>query len=265
MSEALKNADFSLSHIIISLCVIGVAIIIWLIFKHFYNKQVDAAVAAGGNRPNSLFYNAARAIVVILVVLAVLQINEINVSSLVAGLGIASAIVGLALQDYLKDIIMGTHIVRDNFFKEGDAVKYGEYEGVVIEFNMRTTKIKCFVNGDILTVSNRNISEIVLVPQSQFQDIDIGLSYEDDMQKIFDVLSTAAARIAALEGVDDCVMKGIVRFEDSAIIYRIRFFCYPGKKYDLRLAANQIVLESLTETGFGIPYPQLDVHMAKQG
>ncbi|MBQ9022333.1 MAG: mechanosensitive ion channel family protein [Eubacterium sp.] len=261
MQEALKNADFSLSHIIISLCVIGVAIIVWMVFKRLYNRHVEQHVAAGGNRPTTLFYNAARAIVVILVILAVLQINEINVTSLVAGLGIASAIVGLALQDYLKDIIMGTHIVRDSFFKEGDVVKYGDQEGVVIEFNMRTTKIRCFSTGNILTVSNRNISEISVVPESQFQDIDIGLPYEEDHQRVFDVLAKACGQIAQLDGVDDCVMKGILKFEDSDILYRVRFFCYPSKKYDLRLAANRIILECLTEAGISIPYPQIDVHM----
>lgn len=261
MAEALKNADFSLSHIIISLCVIGVAIIIWMVFKRIYNRQVEQQVAAGGNRPSTLFYNVARAVVVILVVLAVLQINEINVSSLVAGLGIASAIVGLALQDYLKDIIMGTHIVRDSFFKEGDVIRYGDVEGIVIEFNMRTTKIRAPKTGEILTISNRNISEIAVVPDSQFQDIDIGLPYEEDHQHVFDVLGEAARQIAQLEGVDDCVMKGIVNFEESDILYRVRFFCYPSKKYDLRLAANRVVLECLTEAGIAIPYPQMDVHL----
>jgi small conductance mechanosensitive channel len=264
MSEALKNADFSLSHIIISLCVVGVAIIIWMVFKRLYNRHVEQQVAAGGNRPTTLFYNAARGIVVILVILAVLQINEINVTSLVAGLGIASAVVGLALQDYLKDIIMGTHIVRDSFFKEGDVVRYGDKEGVVIEFSMRTTKIRLFANGDVLSVSNRNISEISVVPESQFQDIDIGLPYEEDHQRVFDILSDAASRIAQLDGVDDCVMKGIVNFEDSDILYKVRFFCYPSKKYDLRLAANRIILECLTEAGISIPYPQIDVHMNGQ-
>ena len=53
MQEALKNADFSLSHIIISLCVIGAAIIIWMVFKRLYNRHVEQQVAAGGNRPRA--------------------------------------------------------------------------------------------------------------------------------------------------------------------------------------------------------------------
>lgn len=74
--------------------------------------------------------------------LTVLQIYHINVTSLVAGLGLASAIVGLALQDVLKDSIMGVHLLSDYFFEVGDVVRYGDYEGVVISFYGKTPIIR---------------------------------------------------------------------------------------------------------------------------
>ena len=63
------------------------------------------------------------------------------------------------------------------------------------------------------------------------------------------------------EIVDEGIADYILKFEDSDILYRVRFFCYPSKKYDLRLAANRIILECLTEAGISIPYPQMDVHL----
>ena len=264
MEKALQNADFSLPHIIISLCIIGAAIIIWQIFRHFYKKYSLQQEKETGSKPNTLFYNVARAVVVILVILAVLQINEVNVTSLVAGLGIASAVFGLALQDYLKDVIMGTHIVRDSFFKEGDIVRYGEVEGIVERFNMRTTKIKNIANGDILSVSNRNISEICLVPESQFQDIDIGLPYEEDPKKMYSILEGAVHAIGELDGVNSCELRGIISFEDSSVNYRIRFFCYPPDKFILRPRANRILYDHLRAAGISVPYPQLDIHTIKK-
>ena len=62
-------------------------------------------------------------------------------------------------------------------------------------------------------------------------------------------------------GVDDCKLIGIPRFEDSSIVYRVRFFCQPAKKYGLRPIVNEIILEELTKANVSIPYPQLDVHM----
>ena len=55
----------------------------------------------------------------ILTVLTILQIFGINVSSMLAGVGIASIVIGFALQDALKDIIRGFEIVSDGFYEIG--------------------------------------------------------------------------------------------------------------------------------------------------
>ena len=75
--------------------------------------------------------NVLRYLLLLVTILLILQINGINVTSLVAGLGIVSAVVGLALQDILKDVIMGLHILSGRFFSVGDAVRYGIMEGIV--------------------------------------------------------------------------------------------------------------------------------------
>ena len=63
-------------------------------------------------------YDVLKVLVILCVVLTILQINGVNVTSMIAGLGIASAIIGLAFQDLLKDVITGVHIVTDNFFQD---------------------------------------------------------------------------------------------------------------------------------------------------
>ena len=55
----------------------------------------------------------------IIATLFVLQLLGFNVSSVIAGVGIVSAIVGLSLQDALKDIIMGFNIIIDSYFSVG--------------------------------------------------------------------------------------------------------------------------------------------------
>lgn len=124
-------------------------------------------------------------IVIISLILLILQVNGINVSSAVAGLGIASAIVGLALQDILKDVIMGVNMITENFFSVGDVVEYREMDGVVIKLSVRTTKIQSIYDHSVMTICNRNISEIRKC--SSMVDIDIPLSYEEDVKKVHTV------------------------------------------------------------------------------
>ena len=118
-----------------------------------------------------------RATVVICVILIIMKNFGIDVSSFVVGLGVASAVVGLALQDALKDVIMGTNIMLNNYFNIDDIVQYEDFIGKVIEFNMRCTKIKSIVNGNILNISNRNIDKITLVSNELY--IKVQTRYED--------------------------------------------------------------------------------------
>ena len=71
--------------------------------KHEDNSQMNGLVKVS--------FQVVKTIIIACAILMVLEINGINVTSLVAGLGLASAAVGLALQDFLKDSIMGVHMV----------------------------------------------------------------------------------------------------------------------------------------------------------
>ena len=82
------------------------------------------------------------AAIVIVVILIVLQLFGINVSSMLAGVGIASIIIGFALQDAMKDIFRGLEIVSDNYYDIGDVIKFGDNMGQVLSINLRTTKIQ---------------------------------------------------------------------------------------------------------------------------
>ena len=62
-------------------------------------------------------------ITVIVVVLAVLSLWGINVSTILAGLGITTAIIGLAFQDLAKDIIAGIAIITEDQFEIGDVIE----------------------------------------------------------------------------------------------------------------------------------------------
>ena len=91
-------------------------------------------------------------------------------------------------------------------------------------------------------------------------DIDIPLSYDEDVRKVHKIMQEISQKIAAVEGIDSSIYKGTERFDDSAVIYKMRFFCQPEKKPDMRRAAIKIIQEGLEKSGMRIPYRQLDVH-----
>ncbi len=247
------------ANFIVSVLLVLAAVALWGFVKRLFRRFANHA--SEDDRKNSFFrllVMASRFLIVLITILSVLQINGINVSSVITGLGLVSAVVGLALQDILKDVIMGIRIITDQFFFVGDIVKYQDFEGRVIDFNVRATKIQKLSDNSIMTVSNRNISQII--KSGNVNGLNVPLSYEADVRKIHQVLSQVCEKIGEVEGIDSCVYKGTQDFEDSAVIYKIVFCCSPELKFDMYRAAMKLVQEGLEEAGLEVPYKQLVVH-----
>ena len=91
-----------------------------------------------------LLENIFKYIIFIVVILFILEAYGIDTKSLIAGIGVAGVVLGLALQDILKDLISGLSIMLDNYFVIGYIVEYEGFTGEVVEFGLKSTKIRNF-------------------------------------------------------------------------------------------------------------------------
>ena len=116
------------TEIIISIVIVLMAIVIYFIAKRIVNKIMERSkkTTKKGRTYIKLFNNILKYALIIVTVVAILQVNGINVTSIITGLGIASAIFALALQDAVKDIIAGVNIIVDGYFIVGDVLKIGD-------------------------------------------------------------------------------------------------------------------------------------------
>ena len=248
-----------------SAVIVVLAIVLWKTVRRLYKKYIQVGNSKGERTTLvRVLFSTARFLIVGGAGLVILEVNGVNVTSLVAGLGLLSAIVGLALQDFLKDVIMGIHIITDHFFSVGDVVRYGDIEGVVIGFTMKTTRLRNIYDQTITTVCNRNISEITKMPQQMMVDLDLPLPYEEDCRRIHAVLQGVSRQIGELPGIIRCEYKGTQDFADSAVIYKIRFYCLPEEMPERRRNALCVVQERLADENISIPYNQLDVHQIRE-
>lgn len=260
MSKFLSSGN--LTHLLISVIIAILAFGLWLGARKLAKHTIQKLSFRGGYATLlRVSMDSVRFLILIGAVLLILQVNGINVSAIFAGLGILSAVVGLALQDVLKDMIMGFHVMTDHFFSVGDVVRYKEIEGVVIGFTTRTTTLCSIYDQTITTICNRNISEITRMPPSAMVDIDVPLSYAEDPQRVHAVLQEICARIGRMEGIDQCIYKGTQAFESSAILYKVRFFCPPETKPERTRDALREIQNGLAEAKIQIPYNQYDVHI----
>ena len=205
-----------------------------------------------------LFRSIAKYLAIIVAILAILSVNGVDTASILAGLGIASVIAGLALQDALKDAIMGFNIIADNYFAVGDVVAVNGVIGKVIEIGFKATKIRNLLNQNIEVIANRNIGSATVL--SSQLDIDLNLPYEEKIEKAEKVLGKILEVIRDELKIEGANYIGIQDFASSAITYRLRFSikpeAYPQTARDIR----RIVKRELDAAHLAIPYQQIDIH-----
>ena len=246
-----------------SIVFIVLAYVLWCLVKKFRDRLFARFDAEGEDsvRKKSLattVCNFIKYVIIVLCGLTVLQMNGINVTSILAGLGIAGAIAGLAWQDMFKDLIQGVRIMTDSFYSAGDYIQYNGEIYQVTEFSLRTTRLKSLANNDTVTLCNRNVSEVRAV--SGTQNLIVNLPYEADVALIDGLLTSAAAEIDKLKGVKSCKYLGLRTFEDSSIGYQLSMTTSPRNYYSMRRAANRIIKETINKAGLEVPYTQLDIH-----
>ncbi len=204
-------------------------------------------------------FDAVKVLIVIGAVVVILQSNGIDVSSLVTSLGLVSVVVGLALQDPMRDIIMGIHMLADRFFVVGDVVEYSGVIGVVEVMNLQTTKIRELETGSVFVLCNRDVDQVKVL--SGVFDVDVPLSYQEDVLLVHQTLKSVANDISALESVEECAYLGTEDFKDSSILYKIRVRRKPKERFDVRRMALAKIQDGLHNAGIEVPFNQLDVHL----
>ena len=148
----------------------------------------------------------------ILVGLLALNNFGINVSALIAGLGIGGIAIALAVQNLLGDLLASFSIVLDKPFVMGDTISVGDENGTVEHIGLKTTRLRS-TNGEQLIFSN---SELLKSRIHNFQRMQerlvrfrLHLSY-----------ANSAEQLAALQAEIESIIGGIrnARFERCHLI-----------------------------------------------
>ena len=166
----------------------------------------------------------------------ILDIFGVDTKSLIASLGVLGLVVGLALQDLLKDFISGMTIIFENQYCIGDIISVGDFKGEVIGLGLKTTRIRSYT-GEVKILSNRNISEVINYSQmSSFALVDVSVAYEEDYEKVEKLLNNLFIDIKKNKRIpflkSDIKVLGINELADSAVIIRITAETESYKQYE---------------------------------
>ena len=246
-----------------SIIIICISILLYKLVNQLLSKgetRTKADLAAEKRRKTyiKLTKSITKYIFIIITILILLKANGVDVNSALAGVGIASVIFGLAIQDWLKDIIRGSSIISDHYFSVGDVVKYKDIEGKVLIIGFKTTKIQDLKTSNIISIANRNIEEIQVV--SKFVYVKIPIPYEISVEKAEDAISDIMERINHNDHVNSSRYVGITELADSSIQYLLEIDCDQHFKLQVRRDALRSIVLGLADHNIQVPYTQIDIH-----
>lgn len=201
-------------------------------------------------------------ILTVIVVIILLDYFSIEVSGLVATLGIGSLAIALAAQAALSDTVSGFVIMVDRPYRIGDRIEILDLDtwGDVEDIGLRSTRIRTRDNRMVI-VPNSVINKSLIVnhsyPDEQYRlENHVGVAYGTDIEKAREVIIEA---MKTVEGVllDRPVEALFLEFGDSALIFRVRWWL--DSYVDTRRMfdkVNTAIYKALNAANIEIPFPQ---------
>ena len=152
---------------------------------HSWSKGADTTI------DDQLIYMASKALKVFVIIigcLIVLQNFGVNVTALLAGLGLGGVALAFAAQDTVANVFGTITILLDTPFRIGDSIKIGDSEGVVEEVGFRSTRIRTLYNSLIILPNSVVAKERVdnLTARQgwiRFRQV-LGLTYQASQEQI---------------------------------------------------------------------------------
>ncbi len=213
----------------------------------------------------ALIISLSKYVILLAVALASLATFGVNVSSLLAGLGIATAVLGLAFQDMAKDIIAGVSIVAQGLFEVGDVIEIDGFTGRVISLGLKTTKIQNW-KGPVKIITNRTISEVINYTRTHsIAIVDVLASYDHPPEKVIEALESIKGRLEGkLENTtDEIKVWGVMDLGESGVKYRISVKTEPYKHFEIQRIFRKEIKTEFAKRKIKIPYKQIVVHTEK--
>jgi MscS family membrane protein len=217
------------------------------------------------------FVSAVKAIAVIFSLLFILgTVFDLNVASIIAGLGIGGLAIALASKDTLENLLGSFLIFMDKPFVVGDLVRVGSLRGHIEEVGFRTTKIRT-IEKTLVIVPNKKMMDAELENQTERtffrHKFIIGLVYSTTADQIANIIKLIREALDEHPLIDVNPNVYFINFGDSALEIDVTYLVkstnfneFEQTKQDINFRIMQIVAEQ----GSSFAFPSTSVYIEKE-
>jgi len=200
---------------------------------------------------------------------AILTVWGINVTGLIASLGLGGLAFALAAKDTASNLFGSFALLADKSIRIGEWVKVGGVEGVVEDVGMRTTKIRSF-QKTLITVPNQLVAN---QPIENFSrrgirriKMHIGLTYGTTSEQIVQIKHDIEQMLRSHEGISqkDSLMVYFDSFGDSSLnifIYTFTATANWAKYLEIREDIHIKIMQIVEANGSGFAFPSQSIYV----
>ncbi len=184
----------------------------------------------------------------------------VNITSLIAGLGIGGVAIAFALQNILSDLFSSFAIYFDKPFEVGDLIVVGDIIGTVDRIGIKTTRLTA-LRGEEVVIANRELTSTSIQNFKKMQERRIetkfGITYEVPRATVASLSKRVQKALEAIDGirVDRVHLSG---FGESAIEYTLVYYIASPNYMtymDLQQEINLALLELFEKEKVSFAYP----------
>jgi len=200
---------------------------------------------------------------------AMLQVWGINVTALVASLGIGGLAFALAAKDTAANLFGSFSLLADKSIRIGEWIKVNGVEGTVETIGMRTTKIRSFQKS-LITVPNHIVANNPIENFSRRGirriKMHIGLTYSTNSEQITKIMAELKEMLKGHEGISqsDSLMVNFDTFGDSSLnifIYTFTKTANWAKYLEIREDINLQIMKIVEDNGSSFAFPSQSIYV----
>ncbi len=200
-------------------------------------------------------------------VLAMIILRKIGVdiTPLIAGLGVTGFILGFAFQESLGNLASGLMIAINQPFKIGDYVELAGNAGAIRELNMMATTLTTPDNKQIV-IPNKVVwgSPIVNYSTQALRRVDMRLSvaYGSDLDRVRQILTALVDSKSYVEKNPGAAIE-VLELGASAVVFAVRPWVKNADYWTAFFELTREMKQLMDKEGIQIPFPQMDVCIRK--
>lgn len=252
------------------LVTIGVLAATYWIFRRAFPPIARAAMIRGGHPADQEIERRADTIVAVVVrtvgglfilvgVATILSEFGVNITAIVAGLGIAGVALGLGAQQFVRDALNGIFLLAEDQYRQGDVVKIADVTGTVEDITIRRTIIRdtdgvvhSVPNGSITVVSNFT-RDFALV------NVPVEVAYGEDLARVESVVAGVGREIAnspRFKGsvVDVPRVTAVESVEGGAVVLTVTARTQPAIRWDIAAELRRHLADAFVAQGVQVPF-----------